>query len=85
MGVKQLDWQETFIDRGDGSKEVSGWEADSGFNQWYTVEQYFGSDSLGFTAVFDFETISDHDDPEDAKKSAQADFERRINSAITIG
>ena len=78
--LRRLDWQETFTDRGDGSKDQTGWEADSGFGSWYSVEQYFGSDSYGWETKFDCEVISDHDDPEQAKKAAQDDFERRASS-----
>lgn len=78
--LRRLDWQETFTDRGDGSKDQTGWEADSGFGSWYSVEQYFGSDSYGWETKFYCEVISDHDDPEQAKKAAQDDFEIRAST-----
>jgi hypothetical protein len=76
--LRKLFWLETFTDRGDGSKDQDGWEADSGFGSWYSIEQYFGSDSLGWQVKFEYDVIADHDDPDKAKESAQADFERRV-------
>jgi hypothetical protein len=82
--VKSLVWHETFVDRGDGSKEVNGWEADSGFG-YYLIEMYMGSDSYGFELKFDCEVIADHDDPDQAKASAQSHFAKRIISALANG
>jgi hypothetical protein len=82
MIIKQLDWREIFTDRGDGSKDHAGWEAASGFGVWYSIEQYFGSDSYGWEAKLDYEVLSDHDDPDLAKQAAQDDFEQRIYSAV---
>lgn len=76
--LRKLVWLETFTERGDGSKEQDGWEADSGFGSWYSIDQYFGSDSLGWRVKFEYDVIDDHDDPDKAKESAQADFERRV-------
>lgn len=81
--VKPLDWQETFTDRGDGSKDQTGWEADSGFGAWYAINQYFGSDSYGWEVQFDFDVIADCDDPDKAKAAAQADYEKRISAALS--
>lgn len=82
QGVKLLDWQETYVDRGDGSKEVNGWEADSGFGSWYEILMYFGSDSYGWQVRFDCDVIADHDDPERAKAAAQEHFASRVRAAI---
>jgi hypothetical protein len=83
VDVKPLDWQTTYVDRGDGQKEESGWEADNGFNQWYSVETYFGTDSYGWRVMFDCDVIADHDDPERAKAAAQEHFASRILSRLT--
>ena len=83
VDVKPLDWQTTYVNRGDGQKEESGWEADNGFNQWYSVEMYFGADSYGWRVMFDCDVIADHDDPERAKAAAQEHFASRILSRLT--
>lgn len=80
--IRSLDWQETLVDRGDGSSEVGGWEAESGFGNFYSVEQYFASDSYGFLAKFEFDVIGDFDDPDRAKECAQKDFEKRALDLI---
>lgn len=85
QSLRKLGWLETFTDRGDGSKDQDGWEADSGFGSWYTIEQYFGSDSLGWQVKFEYDVIADHDDPDKAKESAQADFERRVLALPSTG
>ena len=80
--VRALDWQEILVDRGDGSSDVGGWEADSGFDNFYSVEQYFASDSYGFSVKFEFDVIGDFDDPDRAKECAQKDFEKRALALI---
>lgn len=82
VDIRPLDWQETFVDRGDGSKDQSGWEADNGFNGWYSIEMYFGSDSYGWSVQFDTDVIGDFDDPDRAKAAAQKHFEQRISLAL---
>ena len=83
LAIKSLKWQGTFIDRGDGSQDQAGWEADTGFGVWYQIEQYFGSDSYGYRVSFDHEMIGDHDDPDQAKATAQKHFEKRIRAALS--
>lgn len=83
VAIKPLEWQGTFIDRGDGSQDQAGWEADTGFGVWYEIEQYFGSDSYGYRVSFDYEMIGDHDDPSQAKATAQKHFEKRISAALS--
>lgn len=80
--VKPLDWQETFVDRGDGGSDLSGWEANNGFDSWYNIEQYFASDSYGWTIYFDYKLIADCDDPEVAKEQAQQHFSAVILAAL---
>lgn len=80
--MKQLDWEETFVDRGDGSQDHSGWEADNGFGNWYVVEMGFGSDSYVFTATFDGNLIADFDDEDDAKAAAEKHYAARITAAL---
>jgi len=79
--ARPLDWQETFVDRGDGSQEPSGWEADSGFG-WYSIQMYFGSDSYGWQVMFDCDVIADRDDPDGAKSDAQANFEEKVRACL---
>lgn len=81
--VRKLDWQETYADRGDGGKDHTGWEAENGFGEYYTVEMYFGSDSYGWQVNFDYTMLGDFDDPERGKACAQADFERRILACLS--
>lgn len=81
--ARALDWQEILTDRGDGSSDVTGWEADSGFGPWYSVEQYFGSDSYGWLVDYDAVQIGDFDDPDRAKKCAQDDFAKRVAAALS--
>jgi hypothetical protein len=83
--IRPLDWKETFTDCGDGSKDHAGWEADSGFGSWYSVDMYFGTDSYGWEVSFDCGIVGDFDDPEKAKAAAQADFEQRVRAALAAG
>lgn len=78
--VRALDWEETSEERGDGSVETLGWEADDGNGDWYTVEQYFGSDSYGWRVKFIHDFVADCDDPDTAKARAQEHFEARSAS-----
>ncbi len=80
--IRQLEWQPIYVDRGDGGQDEAGWEADTGFGVFYGIDEYFGSDSYGWKVCMDYEAIGDFDDPEKAKACAQADFERRIQSAL---
>lgn len=80
--IKPLEWQETCVDRGDGSSEVSGWEADNGFGSWYAIVGYMGTDAYGWQVFFDCDEISDCEDPEKAKALAQTHFEARIRGAM---
>jgi hypothetical protein len=82
VDVLPLNWIETFIDRGDGSQDSSGWEAESGFGPFYTIEMYFGSDSYGWEVLFDSAPIGDFDDPDKAKAFAQTDFAKRVLAAL---
>lgn len=82
--ARALDWQETVIDRGDGTTEPDGWEADSGFGCHYSIEMYFGSDSFGWQVKFDYDVIGDADDPSVAKAIAQEDFERRAKAILAL-
>jgi hypothetical protein len=82
--VKALEWEEVTAARSDEdpTREHTGdYEADTAFGP-YCIEQYFGSDSYGWQVTFDFSIIADKDDPEAAKAAAQADFNRRILSAL---
>ncbi len=81
--VRGLDWQETFVARGDGSHDLRGWESDNGFGSYYSIEQYFASDSYGFSVTFDYISLGTFEGGDQAKAAAQADFERRINSALS--
>lgn len=80
--ARPLDWQETFTDRGDGSKDLTGWEAETHFGTWYSVEQYFGSDSYAWHVKHDFDVVADCDDPDQAQAAAQADFEKRVRAVV---
>jgi hypothetical protein len=77
---RDLDWQETFSDRGDGSRDLAGWEANSGFGPWYDISIYFGD---GWRVTYDSIPIGDADSPERAKKIAQDDFANRVLYALS--
>lgn len=76
--IKALDWQELSSDRGDGSRETTGWEADSGFGAWYIIEIGTG----GFKVAFDGLAIGETIHPERAKSAAQEDFEKRVAGCL---
>jgi len=81
--VKPLEWSEIETDRGDGSHEPTGdYEAETPFTV-YSVNMGFASDSY----IWDVYTgeadhIGCYDDPDTAKAAAQADYARRIRSAL---
>jgi hypothetical protein len=77
---KPLEWQETSADRGDGSHELSGFEAETPFGTWYLIE--IQADC--FTVEYDLEEIGRGDTPDIAKEIAQRDFDRRIQSALAV-
>lgn len=80
--ARPLEWEEVLTPRGDGQSDVTGWEADCGFESWYEVEMGFGSDSYCWSTYFNCKFIQAFDDPEQAKACAQADFERRVASSV---
>ena len=82
--LRALEWFETFRDRGDGYSELSGYEAQSFGDFWYSIRQHYGTDSCGWSVHFDCETIADHDDPDKAKTAAQADFEARVLGCFAL-
>jgi len=80
--VKPLEWEETFQDRGDGSSELSGWEAETpGFSVFYTIEIEV-SGFLLRRQDLDVTELGAFTDPDEAKAAAQADYEQRILSAL---
>jgi len=82
--VKPLKWREVLAARSDEDpalEHIGDYEAETPFG-CYCIGQYFGSDSYGWQVTFDFSIIADKDDPSDAKVAAQADYERRILSAL---
>jgi hypothetical protein len=83
--VRKLEWVEDTSARSDENptfEPTGDYEAETPFGTYY-IEQYFGSDSYGWKVILSgFGEIADRDDPEDAKASAQADFERRILAAL---
>lgn len=80
--VKPLEWDETFQDRGDGSSELSGWEAETpGFSVFYTVEIEVSGFALRRQDL-NVTELGTFTDPDEAKAAAQADFDQRIRSAL---
>lgn len=83
--VKPLEWTEIMSARSneDPTPEHTGdFEATTPFGTYY-IEQYFGSDSYGWNVTINgYDSVADRDDPEDAKSAAQADYERRVVSAL---
>ena len=83
--VKALEWNEITAARSDEdpSHEPTGdYEAVTGIGIYY-VECGFGTDSYVFSACLNGDHISSHDDPDEAKAAAQADFERRVLSCLS--
>jgi hypothetical protein len=82
--VHALCWEDICEARSeaDPSTEVTGWEAPTAFNTYYTIEQYFGSGRFGWEVKHDHENVGVFDDPDAAKFAAQADHARRVLSAI---
>lgn len=79
--VKALEWEEITRARSneDPSREVVGWEASEAVSaSYYTVELTGGGASMTDP---DYDE-KHYDDPDVAKAAAQADFERRILSAL---
>jgi hypothetical protein len=82
--VRKLEWHEVTTARSaeDPTQEPTGdYEALSPVGTYY-VQMYFGTDSYGWNVMLDHNDVADKDDPEDAKAAAQADYERRILSAL---
>jgi hypothetical protein len=76
--VKPLDWSEILVDRGDGMKEVDGWEADSGFSLFYTIEVKADC----FRVDFDHQNLGEFETEREAKSCAQNDYACRICDAF---
>lgn len=85
-GVKALEWKEVTAARSDEDptlEHTGDYEAGTPFGTYY-IEQYFGTDSYGWeVTVNGYDKVADKDDPSDAKAAAQADYERRILSALS--
>lgn len=81
--ARPLVWEETFSVRGDGERDSTGWEAPNGFNHWYRIDSYFGSDSLGFRVEFDHVQLGDFDDPDAARGCAQDHFEKMVRASLS--
>lgn len=84
VSVKPLSWRalEQARSSEDPSTEETGdYEATS--PGIYLIEAGFGSDSYVWSVSYENNFLSDHDDPDAAKSSAQADYEARILSALT--
>jgi hypothetical protein len=82
--VRKLEWEEVTTARiaEDPTLEPTGdYEALSPVGIYY-VQMYFGTDSYGWNVMLDYNDVADKDDPEDAKAAAQADYERRVLSAL---
>ena len=82
--VKPLVWEEITQARSDEdpTREPSGdYEAVTPVGTYY-IEMYFGTNSYGWDVSFNGDHVADRDDPDDAKAAAQADYERRILSAL---
>lgn len=83
--MRDLVWEEIREKRSneDPNTEVVGWEAATAFDSYYLIEQYFGTDSYGWHVTHSCASVGDYDDPDLAKAAAQADYERRILSALS--
>lgn len=83
--MRDLVWEEIREKRSDEdpNTEVVGWKAATAFDSYYVIEQYFGTDSYGWQVTHSCASVGDYDDPDLAKAAAQADYERRILSALS--
>ena len=84
--VKQLEWEETHTRRSDEDPTTEwngGFEADSALG-YYEISTGIGSDAYywAVTNPLGDNVGSDFEDPSYAKAAAQADYERRILSAL---
>lgn len=80
--VRKLDWETTFEDRGDGSSEEKGFEAEAPWGNWYRIEMYFASDSYGWQVEYDHTILGNFDDPDKAKDCAQDHFDKCVTAAL---
>jgi hypothetical protein len=79
--VNGLGWMETSVDRGDGSREFSGFEAETPFGTFYVIEIHGDA----FTVEYDLTVIGEAGTPDEAKRIGQRDFEQRIRMALRPG
>jgi len=81
--VKPLVWEAVEQDRGDGSSDLTGdWIAETSFG-CYSIVCGFGTDSYTWDLYYgEMDCISTHDDPDNAKAAAQADYEARFLAAL---
>jgi hypothetical protein len=76
--IKPLEWKETLADRGDGSHDLSGFEAETSFGTWYLIE----IEADCFSVEYDLNPVGRADSPDEAKAIAQHDFEQRIRRVL---
>lgn len=78
--VKLLEWEEQLTKRSDEdpSTEVTGYEAETAFGTFYTVEV----GAALFHVVYDYKGLGAFETEIAAKAAAQADYEQRIRSAL---
>lgn len=78
--TKPLEWQENYTKRSDEdpSLEVTGFEAETAFGTFYTIEV----GAAWFHSVYDYRALGQFETERDAKAAAQADYETRIRSAL---
>lgn len=84
VAISPLEWVDVTCARSDEdpTHEPTGdMEATTPFGAYY-IDMGFGSDSYVWHASFDGRSIADKDDPDEAKAAAQADYDRRIRSAL---
>lgn len=84
--VKPLEWEETHTRRSEEDPTTEwngGFKADSALG-YYEISMGFGSDAYywAVTSPLGDDVGSDFEDPSYAKAAAQADYERRILSAL---
>ena len=81
--VKLLEWEEQLTKRSDEdpSTEVTGYEAETAFGTFYTVEV----GAALFHVVYDYKGLGAFETEIAAKAAAQADYEQRIRSALYAG
>lgn len=78
--VKALEWVEEVYHRNDADPigEVTGYSAETAFGTFYEIDLGVAN----FNVMYDFTSLGDFETEQEVKAAAQADYEKRILSAL---